>query len=302
MDPNNRSLFKYIKPFSLLLSCFTYFLGAGIIIYLGFQMNWTVFLLGLTCVLLIQVSGYLLDIYFESGKTNNLHRTFFDIWQESENQKIEFSRQRLLFLAYATFAVGFVLGLMVILITSFSFTSIIFLLIAIASMLLYSVPPFQWSQTGYGELIQAIFICVLVPTIAYVVQTQELHFLLGTLTLPLPFYFIASGLALSFPNYAADMKYERSTLLTRLGWRRGMSMHNLFILFTYFLFAIESILGLPWFFTWPVMLTLPLGGFQILQIIQISRGARPRWRLLMITAVGGFGLMAYLITFSLWTR
>jgi hypothetical protein len=59
--------------------------------------------------------------------------------------------------------------------------------------------------------------------------------------------------------------------------------------------------GLPWSLTWPGLLGLPFGVFQIVQMNGIAAGAKPRWRLLMITAGTTFALTAYFITWALWT-
>jgi len=48
------------------------------------------------------------------------------------------------------------------------------------------------------------------------------------------------------------------------------------------------------------LLTLPIGLFQVWQIWQISRGAKPRWNILKITAYATFAITLYLQTYTLW--
>ena len=109
-------------------------------------------------------------------------------------------------------------------------------------------------------------------------------------------------LALSLEGYASDEKYNRKTSMIRLGWQRGMNLHNLLILVGFMLFGIAAILGLPWLLTWPGLLGLPLGLFQIWQMSSIATGAKPHWRLLSLNAVATVVLTAYLVTFTLWTH
>jgi len=81
-----------------------------------------------------------------------------------------------------------------------------------------------------------------------------------------------------------------------------MTWHNLLILAAYFFIGLDLLLGLPWSIAWPALLTLPLGIFQIWQMVQIANGAKPRWGLLELNAVATLGLTAYFITFALWTH
>jgi len=73
-------------------------------------------------------------------------------------------------------------------------------------------------------------------------------------------------------------------------------------LFGFMLFGLAAVLGLPWLLTWPGLLGLPLGLFQIWQMNSIASGAKPHWRLLSLNAVATVVLTAYLVTFTLWTH
>jgi 1,4-dihydroxy-2-naphthoate octaprenyltransferase len=108
-------------------------------------------------------------------------------------------------------------------------------------------------------------------------------------------------LALSLHAYTDQMRQNRRTLMMRLGWQRGMFLHNVLIFMAYLLLAIAAIFGLPWFLTWPGLLTLPLGVFQVWHIIRIANAYPPRWRLLTLTAISLVGLTSYLLALALWT-
>jgi 1,4-dihydroxy-2-naphthoate octaprenyltransferase len=109
------------------------------------------------------------------------------------------------------------------------------------------------------------------------------------------------SLAIALPGYADDVKYNRQTLLVRLGWQRGMTLHNIVILLAYVVLGLAAAFGLPWPLAWPGLLTLPVGIFQIWQILQIGNGARPNWRLTRITAMSTLALTSYMLAYALWT-
>jgi len=146
----------------------------------------------------------------------------------------------------------------------------------------------------------AFFMANLIPALALLLQIGELHRLVAMCTFPLTMLYLAMSLALSLEGYASDLKYGRRTAMIRLGWQRGMVWHNILILAAYFFIGFDLFLGLPWSIAWPALLTLPLGIFQIWQMVQIAGGAKPRWRLLAFNAVATVGLTAYFLTFTLW--
>ncbi len=88
--------------------------------------------------------------------------------------------------------------------------------------------------------------------------------------------------------------------MVRLGWQAGMNLHNILILTSYLLLILAASYGYPWFATWPALLTLPLGVFQIVQMRRIANGSKPQWNILVIGALALFSVTVYLITFAFW--
>jgi 1,4-dihydroxy-2-naphthoate octaprenyltransferase len=141
----------------------------------------------------------------------------------------------------------------------------------------------------------------LIPALAFLLQTGEFHRLLALLTFPLTFLYLATNLALNLGRYSDDIRQERKTMLTRLGWQRGMNLHNLLILIGFFVLGSAALVGLPWSLTWPGLLGLPFGVFQIVQMNMIAAGGKPRWRLLNVNAGSTLAVTAYFIALALWT-
>ena len=163
------------------------------------------------------------------------------------------------------------------------------------------MPPTQFGMTGYGDLINTLLLAILTPAFAYVLQAGELHRLLTMLSFPLSFLTLAVFLALSLEGYVEDLRTGRKNLMTQLGWQRGMQFHNILIFLAYLLFGVAAVLGLPWGLTWPAVLSLPVGVFQVWQMRQIDNGAKPHWSLLRWTAYGVVAMTVYLLSLALWT-
>ncbi len=88
--------------------------------------------------------------------------------------------------------------------------------------------------------------------------------------------------------------------MIRIGWQHGMVFHNILVLAGFLLLALAAVLHFPWSVTWPALLPLPLGLYQIYQIRAIANGATPNWKALTAGALALFAAMAYLLTFAFW--
>ena len=145
-----------------------------------------------------------------------------------------------------------------------------------------------------------MLICNLPPTLAYLLQTGDVHRLVAMLSLPVTLLFMALLLALSLPTFASDLKYSRKNMMVRMGWQNGMLMHNILILSAYTLLVLSLFVNLPLKIALPAIVTLPLGIFQIWQVNQIAAGAKPHWRRLTVTAFALPLLLAYFFSAALW--
>ena len=109
-------------------------------------------------------------------------------------------------------------------------------------------------------------------------------------------------LAFELPDYANDLKFEKWTLMVRIGWERGIAFHNILILTAYLLIGLAMVFNFPLSIALPALLSFPLGLFQIWYLNRIATGAIPNWNFLGVLAILVFGVTAYLLTFSYWTR
>ena len=123
--------------------------------------------------------------------------------------------------------------------------SIVMLGLMFIGELVYSIPPLRLVTSGYGELILSIIMAGMIPAMAYLLQGHEIHRLLIMVSFPLAILYLSMLLALEFPSYASDIKHGNKTIPIRIGWQKGMLLHNILILSSFFIFGIALVLGLP---------------------------------------------------------
>jgi 1,4-dihydroxy-2-naphthoate octaprenyltransferase len=294
-------LVKLSQPLALSGGALLYALGVGITHYLGQSIDWNTYWIGQVCVTMLQLSSYYLKALYDlTAPSNLIPRQENPLSNDSEPTK-SLSKPVLLLVSYSSLTIGAVLTVLLIANKALNPSALMMLGIAFLVVFFYAVPPFRLVYSGYGELATSFLMANLIPAIGFLLQAGSLHRLLAMVTFPITALFLAMILAISLEKYASDLKYNRRTLLVRLGWLPGMNLHNILILIAYLLLGLAAILGLPWSLTWPGLLSFPLGLLQIWQMTQIASGAKPRWNFLVLNAIATFALTVYLLAFALWT-
>jgi 1,4-dihydroxy-2-naphthoate octaprenyltransferase len=289
-----RPLLHLTRPLHLLLALLTYGLGLGIARYIGTTLSVEPQILGAIIVLLLLAASALLTEYF---------RPFNEpiVIDETRKEREEL-RSLLLTVSIAFIAVA---GLLVFLLQragSLRADSAVlfaaFTLLALAN----AVPPVRLVNRGLGEFSLAVLLGTFTPTLAFLLQAGQFHRLLSIFTFPLVMLALAYFLALNFPAYADDLKYERHSLLTSLTWQRAVPIHNFLLIAAYLVLAAAPFLKVSGGLVWPALLTLPIAAYQIFALRNIAEGARPVWPAFIATATAVFGLTAYLLTLTFWLR
>ena len=286
------------QPFTLIQVVFFYSLGAGVIVYRGQPVDWPVFWMGLMCALLLQLSAVYLNAFY--ARLQIPRRRKPDDPRNNLNDQENSSRNAFLLAAITTLTISAMLTVLLNARGVFSLPSALILGLSLALVFAYAVPPFRLIYSGYGELVQGLFLTILIPALGYLLQNANLFQALGMFTFPLMALYLAMTLALSLETYYSEIKAGRQNLMIRLGWQRGMTLHNLLVFFAFLLIGLGPLTNFSWSLTWPRLLTLPIGLFQVWQIWQIGNGARTQWRLLRVTALATFGISLYLTVFMLW--
>jgi 1,4-dihydroxy-2-naphthoate octaprenyltransferase len=297
-----RLLFILSRPLFLVGGALVYALGAGIARYLGAPIDWGLYILGQIYVTTMQLSAHYLNEYFDSpADRDNPNRTPFSGGSGAVGEG-KLSRETVVWASLTTLTILASLTVLLINIAPVSPLLLSIIVLAFLGSFFYSVPPVRLAYSGYGELTTSIVVANLVPIFAFTLQYQELHRLLLMTTFPLTSLHLAMMIVFEFPDYLNDIKYEKLTLLVRVGWQRGMVLHNILILTAFLLLGLAAIFGLSLAIVLPVFIALPLGVLQIWQMRRIGAGAKPNWTTVGFTAVVLFGSVAYLLAFTFWMR
>jgi len=297
-----RLFVKLSRPFFLLGAVLVYALGVGIARYLGVTVDWGLYFLGQAWVTTLQLATHYFNEYFDSpADAANHNRTLFSGGSGVLGED-GLPREIALWAGIAALTAATSFTVMVMRAVELNPALLLVMALIFLGAFFYSIPPVRLVESGYGELTTSIVVASLVPALAFILQYGELHRLVTMSTFPLISLHIAMMLAFELPDYAVDLKFGKQTLLIRLGWERGMMLHNVLILGAYLLIGLAMLFGFPTSIAIPAFLSLPLGIFQVWYMTRIAAGAKPNWNLLGWLAVLVFGVTTYLLTFFFWTR
>jgi 1,4-dihydroxy-2-naphthoate octaprenyltransferase len=288
------TILRLARPLLLMLAALAYVLGTAIARYLGHPQIPTVFWLGLVGVLLAQASMSLLAAVFrpvneliEEGETPAERKAVYD---------------GALYVSIASLAAASFIAVVLFKERSLTPPALLFMGISLVVLVLYSVPPARLFDKGLGELLLALHLAYVVPSIGFLLEAGDYHRLLNAVIIPLTFLAFAAFLALDFPSYAEDLKAGRRTLLVHIGWERAVPLHHGLIIAGYALLAVTPLLGFSYALLWPAFLTLPFAVLQIFWLRNVALGARPIWSMLSANAISIFGLTAYFLMIAFWLR
>jgi 1,4-dihydroxy-2-naphthoate octaprenyltransferase len=297
-----RLLITLSRPFFLIGGILVYALGAGIADYLGTPIDWGLYILGQAYVTTMQLSAHFLNEYFDSpADVENPNRTPFSGGSGAVGEG-KLSRETVMWASLTSLTILASLTVVMISVAPLSPLLVAIVVLAFMGSFFYSAPPVKLAYSGYGELTTSILVANLVPIFAFVLQYGDLHRLLAMTTFPLTALHLSMMIAFEFPDYFNDLKFDKTTLLVRIGWERGMVLHNILILTAFFLLGLAAVFGLPIAIILPALIPLFLGVLQVWQMRRIAAGAKPNWTTIGYTAVVLFGSVVYLLAFTFWTR
>ncbi|PKO07427.1 MAG: hypothetical protein CVU41_01645 [Chloroflexi bacterium HGW-Chloroflexi-3] len=281
-----------VKIRLIFFSIIGYAIGAGLVSYIGRIINPQIFWLGLIVVILFRLITDSLSCFFNLS----------EIYNRKKLPKLTLLRNSFLILSLSLLTIGAILSVNLYSITELRFVLWVFLGIFFTILILSAIPPFFLNKKGYGDFLNTISVVALAPSFACILQINELHRTLFLITFPVFFLLMAYFLAQSLENYFEDIKNQNHTLMTVLGWKLGMRIHNYFILLTYLLYGLGSLFGLSGILTLPAWFSLPIAGIQFWEMWRIGEGYKPRWKLLKLSSLGSISVLAYFLIFILWLR
>jgi 1,4-dihydroxy-2-naphthoate octaprenyltransferase len=291
---------KLSRPLFVFAGILLYALGVGIAKYLGFVINWELYIFGQVWVSVLQLSTLYFNEYFTASEDQaNTNRTPFSRGSGTFEQG---QLQPHVALVAGLICITFLVSITILLISKFELTPLTYfiMLLAFGGLFFYSLPPISLDKTGYGELTTTIIIAFLLPLYSFSLQTTTVYRLIIFTAFPLTLVHLSMMLAFEFPDYSNALKTDKRTLLVRLGWENGIYFHNILILAAYLLFLVGLFSGIPKFVVWNAYISLPIAVFQIWQMVRIKKGGKPNWTALTINAAMTFGVLVYFLTFAYW--
>ncbi|MGE5250787.1 MAG: hypothetical protein ACM3QS_11305 [Bacteroidota bacterium] len=288
------NLLRISRPLYLVLAVLAYFLGIGLADYLGNPHAAVPFWLGLASTLLALIAMFLLAEVF---------RPLADpILPEETPARRKSLRDQMLYVSLMALAVLLVAIFVIHNSGHLSASAALYYFLLLGLALVYGVPPFRLVNRGFGEVVLAIQLAYVVPSLAFLLQAGTYHRLLAMMVFPLTALALAALIVLDFPRYAGDRKYNRGTLLVKLGWERVVPFHNFLVLAAYLILLAAPLFGISLAVVWPAFLSFPFAVLQILSLRSIALGGKPIWALLTVTAIAVFGLTTYFLTLTFWLR
>jgi 1,4-dihydroxy-2-naphthoate octaprenyltransferase len=288
------TILRLTRPLLLLLAALTYVLGTAIARYLGNALLPSPFWLGLIGAVLAQASMNLLVEVFRP-----LNEPIVEGETRADRKAIH---DAALYVSIGMLAAAAFVAVLLYQEGRLLPPVALFLGLSLMALILYAVPPARLFDKGFGELLLALHLAYVIPSIGFLLQAEQYHRLLNAVIIPLTLLAFATFIALDFPTYADDLKYERRTLLMHIGWERAVPLHHGLIIAGYALLACAPLLGFSYSLLWPAFLSLPFAALQIILLRGIALGAKPIWTLLSATAISIFGLTAYFLMIAFWLR
>lgn len=290
-----KRLIKTIKPFRLISLITTYALGAGLVQYVQNMRSWLIFFQGLLFLILTTISFDFLAFLIQ---VNDPQSEFYEL-SLKERKQLRLSSAlisaTLLTIAIIIFVDWMVKG---ILRQGLGF---LMLLLGVAG-LFYVISKINESINPFQILFETVVFVIIPPAFAYFLQSEDLHRLLTMVVFSMIPAYIADRLLSQLRAFNRDPKGDRHSLIRTLGWAQAMFLHNALILLSFLLYAIDALLGFPWFLLWPVFLTLPIGLLEVWLMERVRHGGKPFWLVMQVSTACVFLLPIYLIGFAFWIR
>ncbi len=275
-------------------SLLLYGLGAALAAYRGARIDTGLYLLGQAIVLSLQLMNHYFNEYFDVEVDRiNPRRT----WLSGGSGALAeggLPPKVAMYAGFTALTIAAMLSGLLLVTGRAGLASWLFLLLIFAGAYFYNVPPVRLVGSGFGELTAALVVSGFVPALAFTLQLGTPDRLLLLSTLPLVAANFAMLLMVELPDYASNSAADKQNLMVRLGWLRGMRVHDAALALAFMILGAGYFLGLPYRVAVGPLLALPLGVAQVWTLWRIRGGAPPRWSLLTANAVVILGLMAYL--------
>jgi 1,4-dihydroxy-2-naphthoate polyprenyltransferase len=209
-------------------------------------------ILAILSALMVQLSGQLVDDYFDRDGDRPSHRSFF-AGGSGVIQSGSFSARTVLNLAMLTGALSLILAAIVNVITGrWLFLPLIAL--GLAGGLAYSMPPVRLASNMFGEVSIAFLTGFVLPLTGSYLIKGTLDQEIAVVSLPLFLFTMESLIAVEFPDVEADRDSGKRNLTFRLGILRSRWVQVLILIACYMVVSVEVAFG--WLTTGALLLLI----------------------------------------------
>jgi len=290
---------NHLRPVHLLTALALYLTGAGLAHYLGARFETGIFLLGLLWLLLVLEGIFFLGDYFQVP----FQAAVFPLdgsGQSSRNISGSDQDSLLLYASLGLLTGAAVMTVMLVINqvigpAMYGLMGLIFLLLA-----LLVLPGLNLESSGLAEFFTSLSLVVLPPALGFLPQYGSFHRYLYLAVFPLFPLHLALILTLRLRSFAGDLRGQQRTLLVRIGWKKGVFIHNLLVLSGFLLFGSALLFGLPIRIAGPVFIALLPAGYLVWYYAGLEKGAPMRWPLIIPLSLTIFSLPVYLLLFAAW--
>jgi 1,4-dihydroxy-2-naphthoate octaprenyltransferase len=288
---NIRLLVQLSRPFFLLGGFLLVAVGSLIARSMGAAIDPVLYLQGQAIVSTLQLMVHFSNEYFDApGDRGNRQRTPFS--GGSGALAADGLSRSVAAWGAATAAVGFVLVFGRMLTTGTLPNLSIWVTAAMTfGAWSYSAPPLRLVGRGLGEIVASLVVAVLVPTLAFTLQTGFLAWGLVVAVVPMFLVHGAMLVVLEIPDIEADLQSGKRTLVARMGVPASARLHLILIILGVATLIVSRIVGLgpsEWRPIAIVGLAACVHAVQLRRSVRSGRG----WTWTAGAAVGLFALTA----------
>lgn len=289
-----KTILQPVKPQQLIGVFVSYLLGAGLVQYVDRIEN---------VDLVVQGGLFLLTFVLALDYLCDLQGTFHEDFLRNTSS-LDLNRIRWVYGIIAAALLTFDTSLMASwMMQGHLWSGLTVLLITLFAVgALYYLAEVRDNLQVYQVLFEVIIVIVAPPVLAFMLQSSSIHrFLMMSVVILIPLY-LAYRLLEGLIQYDLDRELAPNRLGILVGWDTVMVIHNAMILMAYVLLALMTLLGLPWFITWPVFLGLPIGLLEIWLMERVRKGSKPLWKIMRVATASMFLFSGYFLSFAFWLR
>ena len=211
--------FKAARPPFHTVGVFPFILGTVLASSLGSNLNLIVSILGCLAVILIMLSTYYNGEFYDMTEDKityeNAKSNFAGGSHAMFEGKVQHKTVRNL--GYISILLAILIGLSLQFIFNTGIWTIPLGVTGIVFGFFYSIPPFRWVRTGFGELMIGYAYGWLPVTVGFYINTGNFIDIINWISLPIAFTIFNVILINEFPDYPADCKTDKKNLTVRFG-------------------------------------------------------------------------------------